>query len=381
MYEIRQILHHAGRLRAEGQGFALATVVRIGGSTYRRPGARLLIDPKGATWGTISGGCLEGEVAERALEQMKSGLAEVHPFTLGEDDIVLGFGTGCNGIVHVLIEPFAPGGPVPPLDAIAASAASRRSNVLATVLTGSGAWRDAVAGHVAVQDLGLESIPSGDLPEGLHERIVRDARAILEDKRHAASRPAWQNRTYETMSATAEVLFEALQPPIRLLLFGEGHDIAPVVRMAQSLGWEVWIVGRKPEEELARRFPGADRCIFLMHPEEVATRIATDGRTAAFLMNHSYLRDRALLAGLLPTQTPYLGLLGPRSRTARMLEELAETAPLPADADTRIFGPIGLDIGTETPEEIALAALAEAQAILHGRGGGLLRKRTGPIHS
>ncbi len=379
MYEIRQILHHAGRLRAEGQGVALATVVRIGGSTYRRPGARLLIDPNGATWGTISGGCLEGEVAERALEQMKSGVAEVHPFTLGEDDIVLGFGTGCNGIVHVLIEPFAPGALVPPLDAIARTVATRRQGVLATVLTGSGAWRDAVARHVAVMD--LESPPVSDLPEGLLDRIVRDAYAILSDKRHAASRPAWQNRTYETMSATAEVLFESLHPPIRLLLFGEGHDIAPVLRMAQTLGWEVWIVGRKPEEELIRRFPEADRCVFLMHPEAVASRLAVDSRTAVFLMNHGYLRDRALLAGLLPTPTPYLGLLGPRSRTARMLEELAETAPLPADFDARIFGPIGLDIGTETPEEIALAALAEAQAILHGRGGGLLRKRPGPIHS
>ncbi|MEZ4701984.1 MAG: XdhC family protein [Rhodothermales bacterium] len=377
MYEVKQILHHARRLRDAGQPCALATVVKIGGSTYRRPGARMLVDRDGATWGTISGGCLEGEVAERALEQMKTGVAETHPFELGEDDIILGFGTGCNGIVHVLIEPFAAGEAVTPLDWIGDAFASRRPAVMATVLVATGAWENQVARHALFAgDEPMQT--SAPLPPDLLNAIRQDARALLDDHSVPDHKQTWQNRVYETATASADVLFETVQPPIRLFVFGEGHDIAPIVRITRSLGWETWIVGRKPEAELARKIPDADRHVFLMHPEEVASRITPDARTAAFVMNHSYLRDRALLAGLIETPIRYIGLLGPRSRTERMFVELA---PLSEEVETRIYGPLGLDIGTETPEEIALAAIAEAQAAFHGRAGGMLRDRTAAIHS
>ena len=105
MKELLDILNKAQQLRDEGKQFAIATVVKIGGSTYRRPGARMLISEDGSKWGTISGGCLEGEVAQRAIEVIETGKPVLVPFNLEEDDIVLGFGTGCNGIVHVLIQP------------------------------------------------------------------------------------------------------------------------------------------------------------------------------------------------------------------------------------------------------------------------------------
>jgi xanthine dehydrogenase accessory factor len=148
------------------------------------------------------------------------------------------------------------------------------------------------------------------------------------------------------------------------------------------MGWQVVVVGRKPAGALAARFPEADDHIFLMHPESVMERVIPDRRTAAVVMNHTYVRDRELMGSLLESHIPYVGMLGPSERTGRMIEELTGQGPaLTNDKRARLFGPVGLDIGTETPEEIALAAIAEIQAVLHGRSGLNLRNRTGPIHS
>lgn len=377
MFENRQILHRARELQALREPFALATVVRIGGSTYRRPGARMLIDMRGQTTGAISGGCLEAEVAERAIEQLRTGRPDVHPFTLGEDDVVLGFGTGCNGVVHVLIEPFVADRPVPPLEAMERVAAERRTAVFASVLTGSGGWELCIGRHAfALPDAPIEGV--AEWPEPLTVAVETDMRHLLADPRDRARQRTWINRMYASESAGAEVLLEVIPPPIRLFVFGEGHDIGAVVRLARPLGWEVWIVGRKPEDELARRFPDADRTLFLMHPEEAVDRVPVDAHSAAFVMNHQYLRDRAVLSTLLASPIPYIGMLGPASRTQAMREELAGTGA--SGFESRVFGPIGLDIGTEAPEQIALAALAEAQAVLHGRHGGSLRDRQAAIH-
>ncbi len=376
MYEQRQILIQLQRLRASHQPLAIATVVKIDGSTYRRPGARMLIDAQGHSWGTISGGCLEGEVAQRAVEAMPDGGASLHPFELGEDDVILGFGTGCDGIVHVLIEAYPDPDIATPLDAIAACEGARARGVMATVLQGSGRCDGAVGQRLVVADAPVMAHATL-IETALAERVAGDARRIAAESADGAHRFTWQNRRYADGDDQAEVLFERIEPPIRLVIFGDGHDVRPVVAIARRMGWDVWIAGRKPVETLADRFPDADRHLFLMHPEEVAAHVPIDARTAVFVMNHNYMRDRSLLAGLLATPAPYIGLLGPRHRTERMLEELA---PVSGDDLSRVHGPMGLDIGTETPEEIALAALGEAQAAMHRRTGGPLRHRQGPIH-
>ena len=367
MKELRRILHEADGRRRRGERFALASVVKINGSTYRRPGARMLVAPDGATHGTLSGGCLEQEVAQHALDLLRTGgPPQMLPFDLSDDDLILGFGTGCNGIVHVLIEPVPAEGRLDPTRLLADAFDARRLGLLATV---TGAGDDALLARRLLL-LG-EDAPRGDLPAGpLRTRLASDAARVLEDGRHHL-------RHYEA----AEVLFEIVRPPIRLVVFGAGHDVAPLVRIGRELGWTVAVVGRRPPDVLAERFPEADEHRFLMHPEEVLRHVPLDARSAAVVMNHHYLRDRTLVGQLLRSPLPYVGALGPRARTERIMDELsAETPALPPDAFTRLHGPVGLDIGTETPEEIALAIAAEIQAVQHARDGGMLRDRAGAIH-
>lgn len=366
MKEQATILAEARRLRRDDQPFALATVVKINGSAYRRPGARMLVAPDGSTVGTISGGCLEQEVAQYALQVMEAGTPRVETFDLSDDDLILGFGIGCDGVVHVLIEPVAPESPSDPLALIETALERRAPGVLATVTAAPEA--DALAQHLLFIEGGTTR---GDLS---HPAVEQDAEAALTQRRP-------QIRSYDTEAGPVEVLFDVIEPPIRLLVFGGGHDVRPVVRIAREIGWEVVLVGRKPPDELAARFPEADAHVFLMNPEEALKHVAVDARSPAVVMNHNYVRDKTLIGELLKTDIPYVGALGPRHRTARIVEELTAEHDVLADADfDRLHGPVGLDIGTETPEEIALAIAAEVQAVLHGRSAQKLREREGSIH-
>lgn len=365
------LLATAARLRSENQPFALATVVKINGSTYRRPGARMLVEQDGTTHGIISGGCLEGEVAQQAVALLdEEGSPQVLPFDLTDDDLILGFGTGCNGIVHVLIEPVPAPGRTDPTQVLDACFHDRCLGVLATVIDAPDG-SDLLARRLLLRDDGAVR---GDLPDALHDALMAPMPAVRAEGRH-------QIQTVATDEGNVEVLFEIMQPPVRLVIFGTGHDVYPVVRMAKELGWPVTIVGRKPPEELSERFPDADEHCFLMHPEAVNKQVPLDARSAAVVMNHNYLRDKALVGALLTAPVPYVGALGPHERTERMLTELqAENPSLPDAAYDKVHGPVGLDIGTETPEEIALSIIAEIQAVHHGREGGMLRHRHGAIH-
>jgi len=378
--ELLEILTVAERIRAAGQPCAVATVVKIGGSTYRRPGARMLVDGEGQTWGTISGGCLEGEVAQQALVCLKEGSPRLLSFELGEDDLVLGFGTGCGGIVHVFIEPVQPDAVDSVLDLLARCIESRQSGMLVTVIDEQGTLPRNLGRHLLLP-------ASGDLSGGLTDpslqrEVLVAAQRLLEVERTKRQTYLWHTLATKSQTGRAEMLLEIVRAPIRLFVFGDGHDVRAMVRVARQMGWQVVVVGRKPPELLAERFPEADEHVFLMHPKDVMKQIAPDARSAALVMNHTYVRDRALMAALLKSSVPYVGMLGPAARTARMIEELKrDEAPPGDDQLARLFGPVGLDIGTETPEEIALASAAEIQAVLHNRSGGHLRERAEPIHN
>lgn len=371
MKELLHLLTEADRLRQAGQVFALATVVKINGSTYRRPGARMLVAPDGLTHGAISGGCLEQEVAQQALQVIEDGLAQILPFDLTDDDLILGFGTGCNGVVHVLIEPIPAAGRADPTRLVEACLASRQAGVIAQVI-------DAPEGTdwLGRRLLRLEDGSTrGDLDlPSLREALGDEAAQTLAEGRHKI-------RTYAFDAGSVEVLFEVVRPPVRLVIFGAGHDVTPVVRLAKEMAWTVTIVGRKPSDVLAERFPEADEHIFLMHPDQVLDYVPLDARSAAAVMNHQFARDKTLIGALLHAPLPYIGSLGPRERAERIISELRAENPVLTDAHVaKIHGPVGLDIGTETPEEIALSMIAEIQAVHHGRTGGLLRHRAGAIH-
>ncbi len=347
----------------------------------------MLVDEDGNRWGTISGGCLEGEVAQQALQVIAGGASRVIPFELGEDDIVLGFGTGCNGIVHVLIEPVLPSESLAAYDVLALidrCFAARKSAWLATVIS---ATRDGgrVGGHFEFLDDGVGA--GGSMREELNNKIA-DAISTLSAEAHGeatanadpdtfAGRQSWRNVTVTHRGGDIELLCERIVPPIRLVVFGDGHDVSAMISVAATMGWEIVVVGRKSVDELRERLPDADDHVFLMHPEDAAT-VPMDSRSAVVIMNHNYLRDRTVLGTILGQPRAaiprYVGLLGPAERTGRMLSEV-----LAGDVD-HVYGPIGLDLGTETPEEIALATIAEIQSVMHNRNAQHLRDRTGAIH-
>lgn len=379
MLDFHQLAEPFAHLQAEGRPYVVATVVRIGGSTYRRPGARMLVDAHGQTWGAISGGCLEADIAQQARAVLKTGVPMVCSFTLHEDDLVFGFGTGCNGIVEVLLEVVHPEDSIHPLAWIQQCVENRCLGVMGTVMAGQGRLEDQLARHVLVDG----SSPQGNQREAWWwNRAVEDAETLrlqaATDLRPAAT---WTTCHYETEGGAAEVLFELIRPPIRVVVCGEGHDVQPLAQLARRMGWAVEVVGRKPAQVLQRRFPEATAWTFVMHPEDLTQHVRFDAFTAAVVMNHTYVRDRDMLEVLVrQTDLPYVGVLGPKERTANMVQECESRHAFTKQEHARIFGPIGLDIGTEAPHEIALSVAAEIQAALNDRPGGFLRDREAPIH-
>ncbi|MFK7846581.1 MAG: XdhC family protein [Rhodothermales bacterium] len=379
MRELLQILQQAKKLSDADRSFALATVVKIGGSTYRRPGARMLVSDEGERWGALSGGCLEGEVAQQALEVIATGKPQLIPFDLAEDDIVLGFGTGCNGIVHVLIQPLRPHQQSSVVEALRYCVVERKTCLMATVIDASPAAEIALGNHLIVAEDG--TLGPSTIPTTFAADIIDQSERFLAEEVVNPQMYLWHTRSFSTPKGAIQVLFEFVRPPVKIYIFGEGYDVHAVVAQAILMGWEVIIVGRKPVEILKDRFPEATECKFLMHPQDVLKHVTPDVRSAGLIMNHMFSRDQDLLHALLNSSIPYIGLLGPKERTNQMLN--AENLHVPPANETlqKVFGPVGLDIGTETPEEIALSAIAEIQAVLHKRQGASLKKRESPIHN
>ena len=301
------------------------------------------------------------------------------PFDLEEDDIVLGFGTGCNCIVHVLIQPHNPEAPHTLLQALNYCISHRRTSVLATVINAPESL-NILGDHLSLMD---DNEPgSSSLSEDFHSLLLPKSRQFLEEELSRGQMYLWHTHAFQTAEGEVEVLFEIVRPPIHLNIFGEGHDVHAVLAQARLLGWHVTIIGRKPVEVLQDRFPQATNWMFLMHPDQVLDIISPDARSAGLVMNHTYVRDRDIMQKLLASDIPYIGMLGPKERTEQMLADFQEKdqSPSPELMD-KLFGPVGLDIGTETPEEIALSAISEIQAVLHRRQGASLRERNSPIHS
>jgi xanthine/CO dehydrogenase XdhC/CoxF family maturation factor len=346
-----------------GAGAALATVVGVRGSTYRREGARLVVPAEGETVGNISGGCLEGDVAVQAREVLAQGAPRLLRFDLtADDEAVWGWGLGCNGAVDVLVEPAGPAAGV--AAALRAAREEERPLALVTVIDGerSGA-------RMVVQ------------PGGGVEGTLGDA--ALDDDARAAALDALARRRSRRLDLAGGVpaFVEVLEPPLRLVVCGAGHDAVPLVEFAARLGWRVDVVDDRPVFLVPERFPQARRFVEAK-PAEAAEATAPDADTCVVVMSHNFLRDRDYLRSFLPSPAAYLGMLGPRARLERLLAEL-DTEGVHPSAETlaRVHGPAGLDIGAEGPEEIAWSIVAEILAVRRRAAGGFLRDRRGPIHA
>jgi xanthine dehydrogenase accessory factor len=366
MKEISGILKAFEQARAAGTSAALATVVQVEGSAYRRPGARMLITEDGKTTGGVSGGCLERDVILRARRALLSDEATLATYdTTDDDDIEFGVGLGCRGVVRVLIEPLPESGQFCHLELLSDLVRRREPAVLAT------AWRTGQRGRVGsrllVSACGQRWDDIGD--PHLVSLIEPDAREILRSGRSAS-------RLY----VETEVFLEFLRPAVPLVLFGGGPDAVPLAQFAKGLGWHVTVADGRPSAASRTRFPQVDE-IHLCRPEHLREHVSLAPDSVAVVMTHNYITDLRLLEVLLPSPVRYLGLLGPKSRADRLLQDLQQLGTKPTEAQLRrLYAPVGLDLGAENAEEIALSILAEIRLVLAGRGGGQLRDRPVPIH-
>ena len=368
MKELCEILAAYETIRRQGKPAALATVVAVSGSSYRRPGARMLLTAAGWAAGGVSGGCLESDVAQRARAVLAQSRADIVTYDTTEDgDIVFGVGLGCRGVIQILIEPLT--GARPDLEFLTGLLRRREAGVCATVFRSEGGTTARLGDRLLISETGRGH--DGIADEELAARVRPDAGDVLASGKSSA-------REYAVSKGSAAVFLEVLTPPQTLVIFGAGHDAPPLVRLAKEMGWHVTIADARPAYATWERFPQAD-AVLACPPEEAASRLALDARTAVVLMTHNYLHDRALLEQLLPSPVRYLGVLGPKRRAERLLAEL--TPSLVTDgALSRLHSPVGLDIGADTPETIALAIIAEIQAVTAGRPGRFLRDRSGPIY-
>ena len=327
--ESRLVFAAIAQLQRQGIAAALATVVHVHGSAYRHEGAKLLVGADGTIVGNVSGGCLEQDVREVARRVLATGQAERRQYCSGRDEIAAwDLGVGCEGTVELLVAPVR--------DAYSAervAIAQQRPFAVEVPMDG----------------------PSDD-------RRIREGVAT----------PG-----LVTDGEGREWFVDAFLPPQQLLVCGAGDDAMPLARLAVATGFRVVVTDRRPGLLTSERF-GDDVALRLAQPRDVAVECAAGPDTFAVVMTHHYADDGSYLAALRTTTVPYIGMLGPRQRTERMLA--AAEGIEPGD-DRRIHAPAGLDIGTDGAEQVALSIIAEIMAVQAGRPARPLRERRVPIHA
>jgi xanthine/CO dehydrogenase XdhC/CoxF family maturation factor len=370
----RAVVDALARAAAAGEAVVLATVVRVVGSSYGGVGARMLVRVDGTTVGLVSGGCLESDLATHARGVHASGRAAVVTYdTRADDDLVWGLGLGCNGLVDVLLAPLAPERAAQAAALLGRALAADAPTVLATVVRVDD---DAVAGAPVA---GAQALFDGGDADVIGD--WGDGRALALARMHAPEAFDAGRRGLVHAFDGVHVAFERMVPAVRLVVCGSGPDAVPAVRLAVGLGWDVTVVDHRPVAHARpERFPGA-RVVECADPTRLAHALPLGPRTMAVAMSHHFARDTDYVQALLGAGVGYVGVLGPRSRTDRMLVELAARGDAPAAAGERLFGPVGLDVGGDGPEAIALAVVAEVSAVANGRGGGHLRELGAAIHA
>jgi xanthine dehydrogenase accessory factor len=341
MSELKEILALAQLAAAAREEICVATVVDIEGSAYRRPGARMLLTASGRRAGTVSGGCLEGEIAKKAWWLTEKGASLQRYSSFFDDDGDLPYGLGCGGTVIVLLERGEPARQV--LDALRLSVAERRTSVIVTA---------------------TDSKTPGTQLVLREDGAIAYARSAANDSLMEVAREALTRCTTGPLHGHVTGAFvEYIAPPPALWVFGAGDDAQPLVEFAATLGWHVLVADGRSQLARSERFPQAARTMAL---DAALAEVAPED--AAVIMTHSYEQDRTALATLLRLGLKYLGILGPRARTERLVADVAPQVGLSAaQCLSRLHSPVGLDLGAHFPAAIALSIAAELQAVLSGR--------------
>ncbi|HEX3437099.1 MAG TPA: XdhC family protein [Pseudacidobacterium sp.] len=357
MSELKQIVDLWRLSKARGEEVCLATVVRTEGSSYRKPGARMLLTRSGQRAGTISGGCLEGEVTKKAWWLTENGPTIQRYSSFFDEDSPMPYGLGCGGVVYVLLERGAAVHAI--LDALQANLEERRAFVIITDIH--------VAKTLLVRSAdGSTPFASHSGLENFIERAMREHCSFFAPGEH-------------------ELFVEYVEPLTALAIFGAGDDAKPLSEFARKLGWHVTVADGRSSLVRPERFPAADKILALDYGSSAfLDGLDLDSEHAYVLMTHSYEQDRALLRKLLPLAPRYLGILGPSQRTLRLISEIANDVHLRQEECLALLhSPVGFDIGAHSPEGIALSIVAEIFAVLNGREGLSLKKRAHllPIHA
>jgi xanthine dehydrogenase accessory factor len=373
MKEITDIIAAAEKAQTAGKRMALATVVHVEGSSYRRPGARMLVTDDGQLTGAISGGCLEGDALRKALlaiAQQKNKLVTYD--TTDENDTSLGVQLGCNGIVHILFEPIDVNDPVHPIVLLKTVLEKRQSTVLVTLFSlNSRTGRQPGTCFLTAQDTYITS----GIPQEVDQQLLTEASLVAQQKDSAF-------RKFQIDGHSLTGFVEYLPAPVSLVIVGAGNDTIPLMEMAAILGWRITVVDGRASHATKQRFPKANQ-VLVTKAGDVLSQVPADSHTFFALLTHNYNYDLALLKALIfVEECPYIGALGPRKKLERMFNDLRlEGIEITEQQKSRIFGPVGLDIGAETAEEISLSIIAEIKAVINGRTGISLREKAEPIHS
>lgn len=364
MHEMHHILSLWHELRNTNESAVLGTVVQTVGSSYRLPGARLLVAKDGRHAGSISGGCLEEDLLKKAWWLTEQGpVLRRYDTRVDEDDREAlaaeaadgAFGLGCNGVITILVERQKPS-ERGILDIASEVRAHRKSAIVAQSLTApfERRWIRDTSGRV-----------NHNFPSPFSESIAQ-----LGSEQEEQEGARWAEVEGERF------FIETLTPPVRLLIFGAGDDAIPLVRFAHILGWPVSVFDGRGHYARRDKFPEAEAVA--VRPLGSVLPVAVDPWTAVILMSHSYSQDLDVLQQLIPYAPRYVAVLGPRKRTERLIRDAGAERRC---ADGHFHAPAGLDLGADGPEQVALAITAEIQAVFNGRSGGFLRDASGPIHA
>jgi len=374
MSELQRLLTAYDKQHNSQKPCALATVTEVEGSSYRRPGARMLVTDDGHLTGSISGGCLEGDALRRARRVMLTGKSEiiVYDSTDLEEDLQHGAQLGCEGTIHILLESVDYSDTNNPVELLRKTSRQDNAVVLITILSAKNSIQDLVGKRFLItnnkeQQMNLTGNSSAD------QLILNDALEIL-----SSDQSLTQN--YSVGQETARIFLEVILPAPQLTVYGAGNDAQYLVRMAVGLGWRVHVIDGRPPQATVQRFPEAES-VQIVKLSDLEKQQFSPGY--AVLMSHNYHYDFAVLKQLASFKpVNYIGILGPRKKTDRLLDDLRKAGiELTEQENNRLYGPVGLNIGAETAEEIAVSVMAELLAVRHKCKAGFLRELDGPIHN
>lgn len=372
MKEIREIINAYNKAKKNEKRLALATLVHLNGSSYRRPGARMIVDEEGQLTGAISGGCLEGDALRKAVFCIHTQTPKLVVYdTSDEEDATIGIQLGCSGIIQVLFEPIDEHNPLNPIELLKKAIHKRQNTVLVTLYASQIKKGDTVGTSMLLEDSG--EFHNNSTFQFVPEPLMQDIKETLTVKKSSF-------KSYQQNDNTFNAFLSFISPPISLVIVGAGNDAIPLQSIAETLGWEVTIVDGRHTYAKIERFSSACQ-IIVSKPEQVLQQIPIDDKTVFVLMTHNYNYDYAILKALLGKNIPYIGALGPKKKLDNMINDLkAENIILNEKQKNILYGPVGLELGAETPAEIALSITAEIMSVMNNKKGGSLRNLLTEIH-